>query len=62
MVKLYMAEDILHRARTGEIRLDRTDFALLQDMIRRSDDPAASTLWVRYGGGRWSPTSPPATA
>jgi hypothetical protein len=52
MVKLYMAADILHRNRTGEIRLDRNDFALLQDMIRRSSDPAASTLWVRFGGGR----------
>jgi hypothetical protein len=52
MVKLYMAADILHRNRLGEIRLDRTGFALLQDMIRRSSDPAASTLWVRYGGGR----------
>ncbi len=52
MVKLFMAEDILHRHRTGEIRLDGRDFALLQDMIRRSSDPAASTLWVRYGGGR----------
>ena len=30
----------------------RDDLALLQEMIRRSDDPAASTLWVRYGGGR----------
>ena len=51
MVKLYMAADILHRNRIGEIRLDRAGFALLQDMIRRSDDPAASALWVRYGGG-----------
>jgi hypothetical protein len=52
MVKLYMAQDILHRARIGAIHLDRTDFALLQDMIRRSSDPAASKLWVRYGGGQ----------
>jgi hypothetical protein len=52
MVKLFVAEDILHRARTGELRLTQQDFALLQVMIRRSDDPAASALWVRYGGGR----------
>ena len=52
MVKLYMAQDILHRARIGAVQLDRSDFALLQDMIRRSDDPAASTLWVRFGGGQ----------
>jgi hypothetical protein len=72
MVKLYMAADILHRNRLGEIRLDRAGFALLQDMIRRSSDPAASTLWVRYGGGRMvvdvaarfglTGTSPPAVA
>lgn len=52
MVKLFMAEDILHRARTGRLTLTGEDFALLQVMIRRSDDPAASTLWVRHGGGR----------
>ena len=52
MVKLYMAEDILHRNRSGEIRLDRADFVLLQAMIRRSSDPAASALWVRYDGVR----------
>jgi hypothetical protein len=70
MVKLYMAEDILHRARTGRLALDREDFALLQAMVRRSDDPAASELWVRYGGAQMvvdvaeryglSATSPPA--
>ena len=52
MVKLFMAEDILHRARAGLLSLTREDFVLLQTMIRRSDDPAASTLWVRFGGGR----------
>ena len=51
MVKLFMAEDILHRARTGVLALRADDPQLLQEMIRSSDDPAASTLWVRYGGG-----------
>ncbi|MGY2003786.1 serine hydrolase [Blastococcus sp. SYSU DS1024] len=70
MVKLFMAADILHRARAGRLALDREDFALLQAMIRRSDDPAASQLWVRYGGPRMvvdvaeryglTATSPPA--
>ncbi|MGY1826065.1 MULTISPECIES: serine hydrolase [unclassified Blastococcus] len=70
MVKLYMAADLLHRARTGRLALDREDFALLQAMVRRSDDPAASQLWVRYGGAQMvvdvaeryglSATSPPA--
>jgi hypothetical protein len=52
MVKLFVAEDILHRARTGRISLRADDPALLQEMIRSSNDPAASTLWVRYGGGQ----------
>jgi hypothetical protein len=72
MVKLFMAEDLLHRDRVGDIRLDPTDFALMQDMIRRSNDRAASTLWVRYGGGQMvtdvaaryglTGTTPPAVA
>ncbi|SEL69603.1 hypothetical protein SAMN04515665_11748 [Blastococcus sp. DSM 46786] len=52
MVKLFMAEDILTRARAGSIALTEGDRDLLREMIRRSDDPAASTLWVRYGGGQ----------
>ncbi|MCF6507256.1 serine hydrolase [Blastococcus sp. MG754426] len=52
MVKLFMAEDILTRARAGSIALPATDRDLLREMIRRSDDPAASALWVRYGGGQ----------
>lgn len=51
MVKLFMAAEILHRARTGGPALSATDLAQLPDMIRRSDDPAASALWVRHGGG-----------
>ena len=50
MVKLFLAEDILHRAGAGELTLGRADFALLQRMIRRSDDPAASALWVGSTG------------
>lgn len=52
MVKLFMAEDILHRARTGDLVLDGEDYDLLRRMLRRSDDDAASRLWVRYGGNR----------
>lgn len=72
MVKLFMAEDVLHRARTGRLALRADDPGLLRDMIRSSDDPAASTLWVRYGGGqmvtdtarryRLTGTAPPALA
>jgi hypothetical protein len=70
MVKLFVAEDILYRARAGLLTLRADDPWLLQEMIRHSDDPAASLLWDRYGGGqmitdvarryRLSGTAPPA--
>jgi hypothetical protein len=50
MVKLFVAEDVLHRARTGAVTLTPADRIWLREMIRRSDDPAASALWVRHGG------------
>jgi hypothetical protein len=52
LVKLFVAEDILHRARTGQVALTPEDFTLLRTLIQRSDDAAASTLWVRFGGGQ----------
>ncbi|WP_073419805.1 serine hydrolase [Geodermatophilus nigrescens] len=52
MVKLFLAEDLLHRARAGSVALDGRDWRLLQEMIRSSDDPAASELWVRFDGPR----------
>jgi CubicO group peptidase (beta-lactamase class C family) len=52
IVKLFVAEDILHRARAGRIAVSPHDVALLQEMIRSSNDPAASTLWERFGGGQ----------
>jgi hypothetical protein len=70
MVKLFLAEDILHRARTGALTLTADDRAQLEVMIRSSDDPAASDFWVRFDGARMvrnvatryglSGTSPPA--
>ncbi|MCV2489075.1 class A beta-lactamase-related serine hydrolase [Geodermatophilus sp. YIM 151500] len=50
LVKLFVAEDLLHRHRSGAISLTDRDRALLQRMVSSSDDPAASSLWVRYGG------------
>lgn len=52
MVKLFLAEDLLHRARAGRVTLAERDWVLLQDMIRASDDPAASELWTRFDGPR----------
>lgn len=70
MVKLFLAEDLLHRARSGAITLTPGDRAQLEVMIRSSDDPAASDFWVRFDGARMvrdvaaryglSATSPPA--
>ena len=52
MVKLYLAEDVLRRARTGTVVLTPQDRELLARMIRSSDDPAASAVWVRFDGPR----------
>lgn len=52
LVKLFVAEDVLRRARAGQVVLDDRDRAWLREMVRSSDDDAASALWVRFGGGR----------
>jgi hypothetical protein len=52
LVKLFLAEDILHRARTGRLTLRAPDVGRLEAMIRRSDDAAASALWGRFDGAR----------
>ncbi|WP_091367928.1 serine hydrolase [Geodermatophilus telluris] len=50
LVKLFLAEDLLHRARAGTVTLGERDRRLLQDMISASNDPAASQFWDRFGG------------
>ena len=52
MVKLFLAEDVLRRARAGTVVLSPQDRQLLAAMIRSSDDPAASEVWVRFDGPR----------
>jgi hypothetical protein len=52
LVKLFLAEDALHRARTGELDPSDAGWAQLQRMVQASDDAAASAVWVRDGGGR----------
>ena len=52
LVKLFLAEDVLHRARTGAVSLTPEDRAQLEVMIRGSNDPAASDVWVRFGGAQ----------
>jgi len=50
MVKLFLAEDVLRRARAGTLTLDARDWRRLQAMVRSSDDPAASEFWDRVDG------------
>lgn len=52
LVKLFLAADVLHRARTGAVALAPDDRAQLEVMIRDSDDYAASDLWVRFDGAQ----------
>ena len=50
LVKLFLAEGVLHQARTTGVPLREADGARLDAMLTRSDDGAASQLWVRYDG------------
>jgi hypothetical protein len=50
LVKLFVAEHLLHGERAGRIALDARDVRLMARMIRSSDDAAASELWVRFDG------------
>jgi hypothetical protein len=52
LVKLFIAADVLHRARTGAVALTPGDRAELEVMIRRSNDTAASDLWERFDGAQ----------
>ncbi|WP_299952270.1 hypothetical protein [uncultured Modestobacter sp.] len=49
IVKVFVAENLLDRQARG-MRLPAGDAALLESMIRRSDDAAMSSLYSRYGG------------
>jgi hypothetical protein len=48
--KLFVADSLLSRARTGAITLSAADRALLEKMIMQSDDAAMSSLYSRFGG------------
>ncbi len=50
LVKLFMAEGVLHRARVGLEAVGEPDRDRLRAMVRSSDDGAASAVWVRFGG------------
>jgi hypothetical protein len=50
LVKLFLAEGVLWRARTGQVTLSPEDLDTLQTMIARSSDAAASAVWDRFEG------------
>ncbi|MGY1639492.1 serine hydrolase [Geodermatophilus sp. SYSU D00742] len=52
LVKLLLAEQLLHLARTGAVALTADDRQRMAEMISRSSDPAASDLWARFDGDR----------
>lgn len=52
LAKLFVVEDVLHRARTGALTLTTADRQLLMSMLVSSDDPAMSTAWDRWGGAQ----------
>ncbi|MGU3438412.1 serine hydrolase [Actinomycetes bacterium M1A6_2h] len=47
--KLFIADDLLFRDDQGEFDLDGPDTALIDSMLRSSDDSAAEQLWNRFG-------------
>ena len=49
LVKLFIADSVLHRARLGQIRLTSADMSSLSVMLRSSDDNAANSFWSRFG-------------
>ena len=50
VVKLFLADDLLFRESTGEVTLSEDDHDLIENMLRASDDTAASLLWEQHGG------------
>ena len=50
LVKLFIADSVLRRARLGQISLSAADRSSLGVMLRSSNDAAASSLWSRFGG------------
>ncbi|MGY1824251.1 serine hydrolase [Geodermatophilus sp. SYSU D00079] len=52
LVKLFVAEDLLHRARQGTLPLTEEDRRRMAEMVRGSSDAIASDLWGRFDGDR----------
>lgn len=54
-IKLAIAENLLERSRTGEIKLDTTARKNIADMLDTSSDLAADALWDKYGKDAFLP-------
>lgn len=50
VIKVLMAEEILHRAAVGQVQLAATDYMRMETMLVDSDDLAASSLYNQFGG------------
>lgn len=50
VVKVLIAEELLHRHSVGQIGLGAAEFTRIEAMLVRSDDPAASSLYSQFGG------------
>ncbi len=50
LVKVFLADNLLHRQRAGEFQLSEQDRALLETMLIGSDDTATDSLYGRFGG------------
>ncbi|MGX4709923.1 hypothetical protein LZP97_05455 [Rhodococcus sp. DMF-1] len=49
VAKLFIADDLLYRAATGELPLGGSDYDRITAMLESSDDSAANDLWFRHG-------------
>ncbi|MDQ3578331.1 MAG: hypothetical protein M3443_12190, partial [Actinomycetota bacterium] len=49
LVKLFIADNLLQRQRSGEFQLSAQDAALIELMLTSSDDSAADSLYARFG-------------
>lgn len=50
VIKVLIAEEILHRAWLGQVQLGTAEYARIETMLINSDDPAASSLYIQFGG------------
>lgn len=50
VIKVLMADEILHRAALGQVALGPSEYGRIESMLINSDDPDASSLYSQFGG------------